>query len=163
MGKGSRDWENWNLLAHVDPLRETTLFAQHVATPVEPAIAALAACLLQDVVSTAAAQRTAAVCAVAGFVADASLCARRVYGRIALTEIRRLLKVHQLSGHASTTTSVESPRTPAGAVSCSRVENPVVLVLGVDKDGGQELFLEQRTHNPELWRHMPAGLKLTAP
>lgn len=127
--------KSWSLLADVDPLCETTLLAQHVATPVEPAIAALAACLSQDVVSTAAAQRAAAVCAVAGFVADATLRARRVNGRIALTEIRRLLKVHQLSGHASPTTSVESTRAPAGAVSCSRVENPIVLVLGVDKDG----------------------------
>lgn len=135
MGKGSWEWENCNLLAHVDPLRETTFFAQHVATPVEPAVAALTACLFQDVVSAAAAQRAAAVCTVAGFVADASLCTRRVHGHVTLTEVRRLLKVHQLSGHASTATSVESCCAAAGAISCSRVEHPIVLVLGVDKDG----------------------------
>lgn len=135
MSKGSWDWDSCSLLAHVDPFCETTLLTQHVATPVEPAIAALAACLFQNVVSTAAAQRAAAVCAVAGFVADASLCTWRVYGRIALTEIRGLLEIHQLSGHASTATSVEPSCAPAGAVSHSRVENPIVLVLGVDKDG----------------------------
>ena len=74
MGKGSWDWEKWNLFAHIDPLCETTLLAQHVTTPVKSAITALVACLFQDVVSTTAAQRAAAVCAVAGFVADASLC-----------------------------------------------------------------------------------------
>ena len=135
MGKGSRDWLSCSLLAHVDPLCETALLTQHVAAPVEPAVAALAACLFQDIVSAAAAKRAAAVCAVAGFVTDASLCARRVYRCIPLTEIRRLLKVHQLSGHGSAATSVESPCAPAGTVSSSRVENPIVLVLGVDKDG----------------------------
>lgn len=142
MGKGRWDWESWNLLAHIDPLCEATLLAQHIATPVKSTIAALTASLSQDVVSTATAQWAAAVCAVAGFVADASLCTWRVYRGIMLTEIRRLLKVNQLSEHASTTTSVESPCAPAGAISCSRVENPIVLVLGVDKDGWQELFFE---------------------
>ena len=56
MGKGSPEWDNFNLLAHVDPLGETTLLTQHIAAPVEPTIAALAACLFQDVMSTAAAQ-----------------------------------------------------------------------------------------------------------
>lgn len=126
-------------------------------------MAALAARLFEDVVSTTAAQRAAAVCAVAGFVADASLRTRRVYGRVALAEVWRLLKVHQLPGHVSTSTSVESPRAPASSVSCPRIENPIVLVLRVDKDGWQELFLKYRTHNMELWGHMPAGFKLTAP
>lgn len=85
--------------------------------------------------STAAAQRAAAVCAVAGFVADASLSARRVHRRVALAEIRRLVKEHELPRHGSTAASVKSRCAPAGAVSCPRVENPVVLVLGVDKDG----------------------------
>lgn len=135
MGKGSWDWRKWELLAHIDPLCDTTLLAQHVAAPVKSAIAAFAACLFQYIVSTAAAQRAAAVCAVAGFVADASLRTRRVDRHVTLTKVRRLLKVHQLSRHASTTTSVESSCAPTGAVSSSGVENPIVLVLGVDKDG----------------------------
>lgn len=154
---------DWRLLAHVDPLCVTTLLAQHVTTPVKSAIAALAACLFEDVVSTAAAQRAAAVCAVASFVADSSVCSRRVYGHVVLTKVRRLLKVHQLSGHDSTTPSAETPLGSAGTVFCPRVENPIILVLRVDKNGCQELFFEYGAHKTELWRHMPAGLKLTAP
>lgn len=52
----SRGEWRWELLAHVDPLGEAALLAQHVAAPVEAAVAALAARLLQDVVSAAAAQ-----------------------------------------------------------------------------------------------------------
>lgn len=75
----SRGEWRWELLAHVHPLGEAALLAQHVAAPVEAAVAALAARLLQDVVSAAAAQRAAAVRAVAGLVAQASLRARRVH------------------------------------------------------------------------------------
>ena len=64
------------LLADVDPLGDAALLAQHVAAPVEAAVAALAARLLQDVVSPAAAQRPAAVHAAAGLVADAALSAQ---------------------------------------------------------------------------------------
>lgn len=123
------------LLANVHPLCDAALFAQHVAAPVKSAVAPFAVRLPEDVVSTAAAQGAAAVGAVAGFIADASLRARRVYRHVLLAKVRRLLKVHQLSGHAATTTSVESPRASAGAVSCSLVEDAVVLVLGVDQDG----------------------------
>lgn len=130
----SYTWE-LNLLADVDPLCEATLLAQHVATPVKSTVAAFAACLLQDVVPAAAAQRAAAVCALAGFVADAPLRAGRVRGRVRLTEIRRLLEIHQLSGQASAAPSAEPPRASSGPVFCPGVENPTVLVLGVDEDG----------------------------
>lgn len=161
MDKGQRGLAK--LLAHVDPLRETALLAEHVAAPVEPAVAALAVRLFQDVVSAAAAQRAAAVRALAGFVAYPSLRARRVHGGVELTEIWGLLEVHQLSGHASTATAGEPPGAPTRAVSQSRVENPIVLVLRVDENGRKELLLQQGAHETELWRHVPAGLKLAAP
>lgn len=142
MGFGRWDGEARNLLAHIDPLCQATLLTHHVAAPVKSTIAAFAASLFQDVVSAAAAQRAAAVRAVAGLVADASLRPRRVDGGVALAEVGGLLEVHQLSGHASTTAAVQGPRAPAGAVSGSGVENAIVLVLGVDKDGRQELVFE---------------------
>lgn len=151
------------LLAHVDPLGEAALLAQHVAAPVEPAVAALAVRLFQDVVPAAAAQRAAAVCARAALVAYPSLRARRVHGRVALTEVRGLLKVHQLSGHAPTATAIQPPPAPTHAVSYARVENPTVLVLRVDENGRKELLLQQGAHETELRRHVPAGLKLAAP
>ena len=43
-------------LAHVDPLGDPALVAHHVAAPVEAAVAAFAARLLQDIVATATAQ-----------------------------------------------------------------------------------------------------------
>lgn len=151
------------LLAHIDPLRETALVAQHVAAPVEPAVAAFAVRLFQDVVSAAAAQRAAAVRALAGLVAYPSLRACRVHGHVGLAEIWGLLKVHQLPGDASAAASVKTAAAPAHAVSQSRVEDPIVLVLGVDENGRAELLLQQGAHEAELWRHMPAGLKLAAP
>lgn len=123
------------------------LLAEHVAAPVEPAVAALALGLFQDVVSAAAAQRAAAVCAVAGFVAYPSLRTRRVHGGVALAEIWGFLKVHQLSGHASP--AARPPGAAAHAV--SRVENPIVLVLRVDENGRKELLLQQGAHQTELW------------
>lgn len=154
----------WKLLADVDPLCEATLLAQHVAAPVKPTVATFAARLLQDVVPAAAAQRAAAVRALAGLVADAPLRARRVRGRVRLAEIRRLLEIHQLSGQASTAPSAEPRRrASAGPVLCPGVENPTVLVLGVDEDGRRELVLQRRSNEPELWGHVPAGLELTAP
>lgn len=94
----------------------------------KPAVAALAARLFQDVVSSAAAQGAAAVCAVAGLVADAALRTWMVHGGITLTKIWGFLKVHKLSGHAAAAAPDESPRAP-GTVSCPRVEDTVVLVL----------------------------------
>lgn len=84
------------LLADVDPLCDSALLTEHVAAPVEAAVAPLTTCLLQDVVSPSAAQRPAAVHAVAGLVADPSLGAQGVQGRLPLTEVWRLLKVDQL-------------------------------------------------------------------
>lgn len=78
--QGQRTTRARKLLAHVDPLREAALLAQHIAAPVEPAVAALAVRLFQDVVSAAAAQRAAAVCAEAGLVAYPSLRPCRVHG-----------------------------------------------------------------------------------
>lgn len=129
----------------------------------EPAVAALAVRLFQDVVAAAAAQRAAAVRALAGFVAYPSLRARRVHGRVALAEIGGLLEVHQLPGHAPTASAAEPPGAPARAVSRAGVENAIVLVLGVDEDGRKELVLQQGAHEAELRRHVPAGLELAAP
>lgn len=88
--------EATGLLTNVDPLSDSTLLTEHVAAPVEAAVAPLTTCLLQDVVSPSAAQRPAAVHAVAGLVADPSLGAQGVQGRLPLTEVWRLLKVDQL-------------------------------------------------------------------
>lgn len=101
----------------------------------KPAVAALAAGLLQYVVSSAAAQRAAAVCAVARFVAYAAVGAQRVCGRVKLTKVGGLLKIHQLSGQAVTTTCVQAPRPPSANAPNSTIENSIVLVLGVDQDG----------------------------
>lgn len=89
--------EATGLLTNVDPLSDSTLLTEHVAAPVEAAVAPLTTCLLQDVVSPSAAQRPAAVHAVAGLVADTALSTQRVQGRLLITEVWRLLKVDQLT------------------------------------------------------------------
>lgn len=161
--------EGWGgvseLLAHVDPLGEAALLAQHVAAPVEAAVAALAARLLQDVVSATATQRAAAVRAVTGLVAQPSLRAGRVHRRVPLTKVRRLLEVDQFPGKAPPPTAAQSSAGHLCAVQPPHpgVEDPVVLVLGVDEDGRQELVLQQGADHPELWRDVPAGLELAAP
>lgn len=62
-------------LAHINPLRNPALLAEHVAAPVKAAVTPFAACLFEDVVSAAAAQRPAAVHVGAALVADATLSA----------------------------------------------------------------------------------------
>lgn len=101
----------------------------------ESTVATFAARLLQDVVPAAAAQRAAAVRAVAGFVADAPQRARSVYGRVGLAEVGRLLEINQLSGQVSTAPAAEPGRASTGPVFCPWVKNTTVLVLGVDEDG----------------------------
>lgn len=145
---------------HVDPLCDPALITQHVAAPVEATVAALAACLPQNVVSAAAAQRVACVHPWTTLVADAALSARRVHGRIALTEVRGLLKVNQLPGEAAPSRpAILRPSCPC----CHAwVKHTTVLVLGVDEDSRLELFSQQGAHQPELRRHIPAGLELAA-
>lgn len=62
--------------ADIDPLCYPALLAHHVAAPVKLAVAAFAPRLLQDVVTSPAAQTFTVVHAVAGLVADPALCAR---------------------------------------------------------------------------------------
>lgn len=62
-------------LAHVNPLRNPALLTEHVAAPVEAAVAPFTARLFEDVVSAAAAQRPAAVHVGAALVAYATLSA----------------------------------------------------------------------------------------
>lgn len=148
------------LFAHIDPFCDTALITQHVAAPVETAVAALGACLPQDVVSTATAQWVTCIHFWTTLVADAALSARRVHGRITLTEVRRFLKVNQFPGEAA-------PPKPAMLRSSSSccytwVKHTTVLVLGVDEDGSLELLSQQGAHQPELRRHIPAGLELAA-
>lgn len=147
-------------LAHVDPFCDPALITQHVAAPVEAAIAALTSCMPEDVVSAATAQRVACVHPWTTLVADATVSARRVHRCIALTEVRGFLKVNQLPGEAS-------PPWPAMLrPSCpccyTWVEYTAVLVLGVDEDGRLELLSQQGAHQPEFRRHIPAGLELAA-
>lgn len=82
------------LLAHINPLRNPALLTEHVAAPVEAAVTPFAACLFEDVVSSAAAQRPATVHAGAALVADAPLRARRIHCGIMIAEVWRLLEVH---------------------------------------------------------------------
>lgn len=161
-GESRAEWPE--LLAHVDPLGEAALLAQYVAAPVEAAVAALAARLLQDVVSAAAAQRAAAVRAVAGLVAQAPLRAWRVHRWVPLAKVGRLLEVDQLPGQAPPPPAAQSSAGRLCAVQSPHpgVEDPAVLVLGVDEDGRQELVLQQGADHPELWRDVPAGLELAA-
>lgn len=135
-------------LADVDPLRDAALLTQHVAAPVETAVASLTARLLQDVMSAAAAQAAAVVHVLAGLVADPSLCAWRVQGRVSLTEIGGLLEVHQLAGHP--------------LLAQAGVEDARVLVLRVDEHGRLELVPQHRSHQPEIGRDVPAGFELAA-
>lgn len=145
--------------AHVDPLGDAALLAQHVAAPVEAAVAALTACLPQDVVTAPAAQRAAALHSGAALVADAPLSAQRVQGRLPLTEVGRLLEVDQLPGDwPSASPFCSRSRSPPG----TGVEHTIVLVLGVYEDGREKLVTEQRPHQPKFWRHVPAGLELAA-
>lgn len=82
------------LLAHINPLRNPALLTEHVAAPVEAAVTPFAACLFEDVVSAATAQRPTTVHAGAALVADATLRPRRIHCWLTITEVGRLLEVH---------------------------------------------------------------------
>ena len=78
-----------------DPLCYPALFTNHIAAPVELAVAAFAPRLLQDVVASPTAQTLTVVHAGAGLVADPALRAGRVRPQVPFTEIWRLFKVDQ--------------------------------------------------------------------
>lgn len=94
----NKEMEIWtkvgHSLAHINPLRNSALLTEHVAAPVEAAVTPFAACLFEDVVSAAAAQRPAAVHAGAALVADATLRAQRVHLGLVVAEVRGLLEEH---------------------------------------------------------------------
>lgn len=64
--------------ADADPLCYPALLTDHIAAPVELAVAAFTPRLLQNIVAPPTAQALTVVHAVAGLVADAALCAGRV-------------------------------------------------------------------------------------
>lgn len=149
----------WCSFAHINPLRDPALVTEHVAAPMEAAVASFTAGLFEDVVSTAAAQRPAAVHAGAALVTDSTLRAQRIHRRLTIAEVGRLLEVDQLARDAS-------PPAPdllrADGLCNTRVEYTVVLVLRVYEDGSLEFFSQKRSHEPEFGRHVPAGLELAA-
>lgn len=75
------------LLAHINPFRNPTLLTEHIAAPVEAAVTPFAACLFEDVVSSATAQRPATVHAGAALVADAPLRSQRIHCGLTITEV----------------------------------------------------------------------------
>lgn len=93
------------------PLVYGAVLAQHVAAPLEAAVALLDALLLDDVVAAAAAQRRAVVHAAAGAVAAAAARAREVEAGVPLAEVGRLLVEEQLRGHVA----LADPAAPAAA------------------------------------------------
>lgn len=84
-------------LTHVDPLCDLAFITQHIAAPVEAAMTALNSCLPEYVVPTATTQAATAIQQTAGLVAGPAPRAWGAHGGVSLTEVRRLLKVNQLS------------------------------------------------------------------
>lgn len=82
---------------NTDPFCYPALFTDHIAAPVKLAVAAFAARLLQNVVTSPTAQALTVVHPRAGLVADPALRARRVRAKFPLTKIRRLFEIHQFS------------------------------------------------------------------
>lgn len=161
--------------ADTDPLCYSALFTHHIAAPVKLAVAAFTPCLLQDVVPSAAAQTLAVVHARAGLVADATLRARRVWPQVPLAEIRRLLKVHQFVDAGPppmrvvvvvvlmmVVMVVVMVVVVVMAVVVRVVQLSSVPVVSLDERGDVEALFENRTHQPELRRDLPASLQLAA-
>lgn len=88
---------------HIDPLCDFTLITQHITAPVETTVAALHSRLPEHVVPTATAQAATAIQEAAGLVASPASRAWGAQSRVSLAEVRRLLKVNQLSGEAPRT------------------------------------------------------------
>lgn len=160
--------------ADTDPLRYSALFTHHIAAPVKLAVAAFTPRLLQDVVASSTAQTLAVVHSGAGLVADATLRSRRVWPQVPLAEIRWLLKVHQF-------VDVRPPPMRVVVVVLMMVVMVVVMivvvvmavvvrvvqlssvpVVSLYKRGDVEALFENGTHQPELWRDLPASLQLAA-
>lgn len=78
-----------------DPLCYPALLTHHVAAPVKLAVATFDPRLLLYVVAPPTAQIFTSVHAIAGLVADPTLCARRVRTQVPLAKIWGLFKIHQ--------------------------------------------------------------------
>lgn len=124
-------------------------------------MAAFAARLAQDVVTTATAHAAAAVGARAALIAQAAHSARGVQARFALTEVGRFLKVHQV-GVAGPAAQPWSARCWRGCPRGARFQLATVAVVRPDERGSVEAVAQQRPHRTELWRHLPARLELAA-
>lgn len=173
-------------LADAHPFCYPALLAHHVAAPVELAVAALAARLLQDVVASAAAQTLAVVHAGARLVADPALRAGRVRAQVPLAEIRRFFEVDQLidAGPPSVVrvvvvmvvvvvvlvvmvvvvvvgVVVVGVVVVAGVV-VGVIQLPRVAVVGLDECGDLEALFKDGAHQAKLGRHLPARLQLAA-
>lgn len=148
-------------LADADPLGDAAFFADHEAAPVEPAVAALAARLAQNVVAAATAHAAAAVGPRAALIAQAAHSARRVQARLALTEVGRFLKVDQV-GVAGPAAQPWSARCWRGCSHGAGLQLATVAVVRPDERGAVEAAAQQRPHCAELRRHLPAGLELAA-
>lgn len=149
------------LLADADPLSDAALLTDHEAAPVEAAVAALAACLAQDVVAPTTAHAATAVGARAALVAQAAHGARRVQARLALAEVGRLLEIHQVcrAGPAAWPRNARGRRgSPPGA----QLQLAAVAVVRPDEGGAVEAVAQQRPYSAELRCHLPAGLELAA-
>lgn len=88
---------------------------------------ALHSCLPEHVVPTATAQAATAIQQAASLVAGPATRAWGAHAGVSLTEIRRLLKVNQLSGEAA--------GTQAG------LEGSGVAVVGINEDGPAQSLL----------------------
>lgn len=120
----------------------------------ELAVAALAARLPQDVVAPAAAEALTVVHTGAGFVAYPPLRPSRVHMQLLLTEVGRLLEIHQVINAGSPPIR--------GLRLLQLAQLSIVSVVGPYKGGHREPVLQNGANRSKLRGDLPTGLELAA-